>query len=281
MGEEFEVKIEDLNKGSHSIIKYICDYCGKEKEIDYKGYMNNKNKSYLKNDCCKDCLSIKNKESNLDRYGIASLSGTKEVIEKATKTNLQRYGYEHHSQSLIVKEKHKNTKIKRANKYIRINEEYAEILLPNDYITIIDLENVEMIKNYKWSRNANGYVNTKVDGKTIFLHRLITNCPDDMVIDHINHDILDNRKNNLRICTQQENTRNHRLHKDNSSGVNGISWYEKNGVWCGYIGVDYKTIYLGCSTNIEEVKEMREKADDLIFKEYKYNKENDRGEASI
>ena len=61
------------------------------------------------------------------------------------------------------------------------------------------------MKQYRW-RISNNYVITKKG--YIKLHRLITNCPDDKVVDHINHNRLDNRKCNLRVCTQAENAQN-------------------------------------------------------------------------
>lgn len=277
MGDEFKVKIEDLSKGSHSIIKYSCDYCDEIIEAEYKVYLNNKKKSHTKKDCCKKCVGKKDKETNIDKYGLESLTGTEEYNKKASKTNLERYGYKHSSQNPMIKEKGKKTRIKQANKRIIIYKDYAEVILGNKKVTIIDLEDVEKVKNYKWNQLKNGYIKTIIDKQTIYLHRLVTNCPDDMEVDHEDHDKLNNRKYNLRICTSQENSRNHRLHKSNTSGINGVSWSEKQGVWCGFIGIDNKTVYLGCSENIEEVKEIRELADNTIFKEYKYNPNIDKG----
>lgn len=44
--------------------------------------------------------------------------------------------------------------------------------------------------------------------KLLYLHRFITNCPKGMTVDHINHNPLDNRRCNLKICTMKENNRN-------------------------------------------------------------------------
>lgn len=80
---------------------------------------------------------------------------------------------------------------------------------------MIDQEDYQLVSTLKWHKSDNGYAVWRgiKDGKkqTIRMHRLITNCPKGKIIDHINHDKLDNRKSNLRICTQSENMRNKRV----------------------------------------------------------------------
>lgn len=81
----------------------------------------------------------------------------------------------------------------------------------------IDDEDYDRISDYSWNacynKNIKNYYIThsyKENGKSknLFLHRLIMNCPEGMVVDHINHDTTDNRKQNLRIVTQKENMQN-------------------------------------------------------------------------
>jgi hypothetical protein len=107
-----------------------------------------------------------------------------------------------------------------------------EIVLKNNYAIIklndkifgetdcfIDIEDLPLVKQYFWRLrvdkrhpNCTPYVESvkRINGKRIriHLHRLIMNCPNDKVVDHINHNGLDNRKKNLRICTQQINVMN-------------------------------------------------------------------------
>lgn len=63
------------------------------------------------------------------------------------------------------------------------------------------------------------------------LSRLILNPPKGLVIDHINKNPLDNRKKNLRICTQRENTRNKTIQKNNTSGVPSVEWQKDCSMW--------------------------------------------------
>lgn len=78
----------------------------------------------------------------------------------------------------------------------------------------------------KFTRNPNGY-------KTRILSRYITNCPDGLQVDHINHDTLDNRKSNLRVCTQLENQQNKR---NNTSGKVGVWHHTRDDVYIAMAG---------------------------------------------
>lgn len=78
----------------------------------------------------------------------------------------------------------------------------------------IDPQDLELIAKYKWHIGSTGYAVWRGVEKgrkvTVRMHRLISGCPRGKVVDHINHDTLDNRRANLRICTQSENLRNKR-----------------------------------------------------------------------
>lgn len=82
--------------------------------------------------------------------------------------------------------------------------------------TIVDDDDFEYFNQWKWraekkkGRIENWYAVRHVGRKQIYLHRILLKVPNKMVTDHINGNGLDNRKINLRICTQQQNIMNRR-----------------------------------------------------------------------
>ena len=160
---------------------------------------------------------------------------------------------------------------------IVIYDTYAEIIIydrkGNEKArALIDIEDVDKVKIYKWSLNGRGYVMCRINGKRISLHRFIMNCPENMVVDHINHNKLDNRKCNLRICTQSQNTMNKRKQSNNTSEYTGVYWYKARSKWRVYITVNGKRIDLGYYDNLEEAIKVRKQAEKKYFGEY-MNKE--------
>lgn len=154
-------------------------------------------------------------------------------------------------------------------------EDYAEIVLydiNNEECarTMIDLEDVEKVKGYKWAYSYGYAINYSVS----FLHRLIMNCPDDMVVDHINHNKLDNRKENLRICTQQQNMMNRTTQSNNTSGVTGVNWDKQANKWRVQIAINREHKTLGHYEDIEDAIEARKQAEILYFGDYRNNNED-------
>jgi hypothetical protein len=100
---------------------------------------------------------------------------------------------------------------------------------------IIDDEDYDKIKDYNlqinrspsscsvfyYTKNNNG------EYKRNILHRVLIDCPDGLFVDHINHNPLDNRKQNLRICTKQENLRNRRKPKNYNNTYKGVRQEKK------------------------------------------------------
>lgn len=127
---------------------------------------------------------------------------------------------------------------------------------------LLDQEDWDKVKDYKWYLSKDGYVRTKIKdpkGRTrikngyvcamcvdVNMHRLIMNTPKGWCTDHINGNKIDNRKSNLRICTTKQNARNRKPHYNNKSGYKGVSPSGNRGKpWRAKIYLDGKTEYLG------------------------------------
>jgi hypothetical protein len=152
------------------------------------------------------------------------------------------------------------------------HEDYAEVVLykQNNEVAraLIDLEYVEIVKRYKWGLDKRGYVYNNQVG---FLHRFIMNPPDDLVVDHINHNKLDNRRDNLRVCTQQENAQNRPIQCNNTSGITGVTWDKRKNKWRATISVNGKRKYLGYFNSKEEAADVRRLAEVEYFGEFAPN----------
>jgi len=69
--------------------------------------------------------------------------------------------------------------------------------------------------------------------------------PRGLCVDHINHDTLDNRRQNLRIATRAQNQHNKRINKNNTSGYKGVSWSARLNKWQAGIRFKNKNIHIG------------------------------------
>jgi hypothetical protein len=105
------------------------------------------------------------------------------------------------------------------SKNIGVIETYSKKFERYFYI-LIDREDIELIKNNATSVNVQIEYYTEYavyrcsrDKKSKRLHRLIMNAPKELEVDHINHNGLDNRKCNLRMCTAKENSKNRRSYR--------------------------------------------------------------------
>ena len=128
-------------------------------------------------------------------------------------------------------------------------------------VTYIDIDDYEKVKDFKWGLN-NEYVATKINNHEMKLHRFIMNPPNDKVVDHINRNTLDNRKQNLRITDIRTNVINRGLQSNNTTGVTGVRL--ERGMYHSAISVNGKCINLGWFNNIQDAIVARKQA------EYKY-----------
>ena len=143
-----------------------------------------------------------------------------------------------------------------------------EIKLTQGKVAIVDDEDYEYLRQFKWcARNHRGYTwyaqrfSQTVNGKRriILMHRYIMDTPDGMETDHINHNGLDNRRENLRICTCAENRRNNRIAENNTTGYKGVG-YTTDGYIRAQIRCNNKKHHLGHFKTVEAAAKAYNKA---------------------
>ena len=158
------------------------------------------------------------------------------------------------------------------NEYILYND-YVEIILydkkGNEKArTLIDIEDLEKCSYLKWGYSSGYAKNSK---EKIYLHRYVLNIEKENVdIDHINHNTLDNRKSNLRICSHKNNIRNSKKSKNNTTGIIGVYWAKNQNKYSAAIVVNKKQIHLGYFNTKEEAAKARKEAEEKYFKEFRY-----------
>lgn len=126
-------------------------------------------------------------------------------------------------------------------------EDYKLIQLTQKRFAKVDNEDFERLKSINWSV-SHGYAFNYYKGR---MHRYIMNCPEGLVVDHINHDKLDNRKSNLRICTQDENMLNSKP-KIGTSIYKGVYFSNKSQKWVSDIVRNGKKKRIGTFDTEEE-----------------------------
>lgn len=142
------------------------------------------------------------------------------------------------------------------NKII-INRDYSIIILNrrdgDNLECIIDTDDLDLIKSFgtTWyagwnSKIKNFYVRTNIrteDGKktTLYLHRVIMNAQEGEYVDHINHNSLYNRKENLRLTTNKQNSQ-HRISSNPNSktGIRNVSYDKKKNEYYIQLFIDGK-----------------------------------------
>lgn len=184
-----------------------------------------------------------------------------------TSSNLQRG----HTQSCGCYAKSQTSKAQKKTTRFDIIGDIAVGYTSNNEQFLVDAINVEKLKHQSWWYTKRGYLTGIVDGKHVLMHRLLTNCDNEHVVDHKNHITGDNRLCNLRVCTVSENQYNRQMQNNNTSGSIGVSWDKRYGKWRAYIAVEKQRIELGKFDQYEDAVNARRDAEDKYHKEFALN----------
>lgn len=129
-----------------------------------------------------------------------------------------------------------------------------KIKLSNGQNSLVDDEDFETLSKFKWSTQSKGYVcrvkhvklgRKSYASKMILMHREILNPDAGLQVDHINGDKLDNRRENLRICSNSQNHMNIKKYKNKSSIFKGVYYDKSRDRWAADIKLNKKKIRLG------------------------------------
>ena len=128
----------------------------------------------------------------------------------------------------------------------------------------VDAADYEWLSRYTWSA-VNGYAARNEKGKLVYMHRQIMNASPGEIVDHHNHNKLDDTRANLRICTGPENQRNQRKKRGSVSKYKGVGYSKDRHKWYAQIHMMHKEYWLGYhATEIEAARAYDRKAVELF-----------------
>jgi hypothetical protein len=148
------------------------------------------------------------------------------------------------------------------------------ITLTQGKIALVDDGDFEWLSQWKWYAQKksggmfyavrSGWVGLK--RALILMHRVILNAPEGTDVDHINHNGLDNRRENLRVCTRSQNQMNAGRHSNNKLGVKGVSRHGSG--FQVQVKVGGKRVYYKVFHTLQEAQEAYEREAKKYHGEY-------------
>lgn len=145
------------------------------------------------------------------------------------------------------------------------------------YHAIVDDDDYNKAIKYKWhikkrDNRRTFYACTNIKKEKVLLHRFILGSKkhDNKIIDHINRNGLDCRKENLRIANNVINNMNRDLQRNNTSGYRGVCRRKKEKKWRAQIGYNNKMITIGYYKDIKDAAKAYNKRAKELFGEYAY-----------
>ncbi len=144
--------------------------------------------------------------------------------------------------------------VKLGYRKIRYGYAFRRIKLRHEKYAIVSPQDYERLARHKWSAHKGGrtfYAERyrpigKGRYKHILMHREVLKVGKEYYVDHINHNGLDNRRENLRPATPAQNAQHRRkCRTKKTSKYRGVYWFKERRKWAGLIQMDGRGILLG------------------------------------
>lgn len=141
----------------------------------------------------------------------------------------------------------------RKGNIVRIRQDgIVQVKLTQGAVALIDADDWERLQGYtwfNWRRPNTNYVRTSIRNgdtqKTLLMHRLILDAPDNLEVDHVDGNGLNNRKSNIRLATRMQNCANITVSREGTSQFKGVSWDTLSGKWKAQISANKKKKHIG------------------------------------
>lgn len=120
-----------------------------------------------------------------------------------------------------------------------------KIELSQGFFATVEDADFEMLSRHTWCW-SNGYAMSRINGHNESMHRVLMRPLQGEYVDHINGDGIDNRRENLRLCTKRQNHLNsQKCRTKKTSQFKGVHFRKDVKLWRASIKVNYKNIHLG------------------------------------
>lgn len=155
-----------------------------------------------------------------------------------------------------------------------------EITLTNGGTTIVDDDIYDQVSQFEWKRNvklnyAMRYVENKNEKRIVYLHHCVLPLHPVLLVDHINRNVLDNRKENLRYCTKSQNLANRPAQKNNKTSIyKGVCFQKRTGKWVAQVQCKGKQVFQKRFSTEEEAAHAYDYYAKKYFGEFAYLKRN-------
>lgn len=170
----------------------------------------------------------------------------------------RKHGFENARRGQQIERDELGRFVRNENKYV-FKGDIVECYHKGEKIFIISAEDYDLVKEQHWYLGQNGYIYSSET--KVLLHRYIMKPPSGYIVDHINRNKRDNRRENLRLANKSLNAFNSKIYKNNKTGVTGVYFRKDTKKWTAEIKVNYRKICLGCYETKEEAINVRKKAE--------------------